>query len=152
MLALSTFLQEYNSAIWCRLCFFNIHRWCFCTTLKNHKGNFTSSVFVNCLPEFCETLSSSINVLIFGIFGQKFRQTFSETFLPCIGGNKKYQAVPVREGLTRKMTLETTCWYHYNKSNWLNSDFTTVDYAYCEKKNKFQWWSHIILIILKSLT
>ena len=70
--------------------------------------NHFNTDFFSCLPEFFETLSSSVNFLIFGVFGQKFRKTFAQLFCSWLPFKEaqNYHAVPVRG---RKMTLETNC-------------------------------------------
>ena len=75
--------------------------------MLNHTNNVNSAIF-HCLKEFCETLSSSVNVLIFGLFGQKFRRTFFRLFCPC-KKTKDYNQIPMKDKLTRKLTMETNC-------------------------------------------
>ena len=75
--------------------------------MLTHTNNVNSAIF-HCLKEFFETLSSSVNVLIFGVFGQKFRNTFFRLFCPC-KKTKDYNQIPMKDRLTRKLTMETNC-------------------------------------------
>ena len=48
--------------------------------LKTHKEAFNPLGSFTCFTEFALTLNSSVNVIIYGTFGEKFRKTFRNLF------------------------------------------------------------------------
>ena len=68
--------------------------------LKTHKETFNPLGSFTCFTEFALTLNSSVNVIIYGTFGEKFRKTFRNLFCSfCSNQNEQSMAsesIPLR--------------------------------------------------------
>ena len=54
-------------------------------------------------------LNASVNAVVYGVFNEKYRQLFCQTFLPCISKEKKSQTQIVVVGKRKpSKTVETT--------------------------------------------
>ena len=59
--------------------------------LKTFKSDFNPAGVFTCLSDFAETLSASVNVIIYSTFGEKFRKTFASLFCPSFFGGVSVQ-------------------------------------------------------------
>ena len=77
--------------------------------MKNFIQNFNPPGVFTCFTDFAETLSSSVNIIVYGIFGEKFRKTFYELFCPpCFkrdAQRRKPESIPL---MRRHDTLKTS--------------------------------------------
>ena len=75
--------------------------------LKTFKSDFNPPGVFTCLSDFSETLSASVNVIIYSTFGEKFRKTFASLFCPSFFKNQAQSTQAESIPLTRQKTLTT---------------------------------------------
>ena len=75
--------------------------------LKTFKSDFNPPGVFTCLSDFAETLSASVNVIIYSTFGEKFRKTFTSLFCPSVFKNQAQSTQAESIPLTRQKTLTT---------------------------------------------